>query len=86
MNVPNYINDSLVDSSGNVTDSWQKFFNQLINELNTNLSDEGTVVPSQSTSNISQLTQSQNGTLVYDETTHNLMVNIDGTFKTVNVT
>jgi hypothetical protein len=86
MNVPNYVNETVVDENGHFTPSWQLFFDQLINQLNTNLSDEGTVIPSQDSAAIGKLTDSQNGTLVYDETSDNLMVNIDGVFKTVTVT
>ena len=62
------------------------FFQLLIQEFQKNLSNEGLVTPSQPTTNISQLTNSNNGTLVYDSTAHELKVNINGVFKVVNVT
>lgn len=85
MNVPNFVQDKLVDSNGNLSDSWQLVITQLLTELQKNFSNEGLVSPSQSATNIANLSNSTNGTLVYDETNHAMKVNINGVFKTITV-
>lgn len=60
--------------------------NQLITQLQKNLSSEGYKVPQQATSTITSLNTMQSvGALLYNSTTHQLMVNIAGTFKVVQV-
>lgn len=83
MNVPNFVYERVVDEKGFLTSAWQKWFNQLINELNQNFGQEGVVMPSQSTANIALLTNALKGTMVYDSTTNNPKVNVNGTFKTI---
>lgn len=84
MNVPNYPQSKIVNSDGSITDDWKLFFDQLITQSQSNLSNEGFVPPSQPTTNISQIEPgAQNGTLLYDDTTHELKTNINGTFKVI---
>lgn len=83
MNVPNYQNTQAVDKNGYFSSPWQMLLNQLLTQMQIALSDEGFVVPSQPASEITKLTNSSNGTLIYDSTNNLLKVNINGTFKTV---
>ncbi len=58
----------------------------IIQQLQRNLSDEGYKVPQQPTANITQLNTAQSvGALLYDSDTDELKVNINGTFKVVQV-
>lgn len=83
MNVPNYQNTQAVDKNGYFSSPWQMILNQLLTQMQNALSDEGFVVPSQSASEIAKLTNSPNGTLIYDSTNNLLKVKIGGTFRTV---
>lgn len=86
MNVPNYIHDRLVNKEGLLTEEWQVLIGQLLEELQTNFSNEGLVAPSQTTANINIIQpKALAGTLIYDTDTNQLMVNIDGTFKAIQV-
>lgn len=85
MNIPNYVQDKLVDKNGNLTDGWRLTITQLLTELQNNAGNEGLVSPSQPSTNIAKLINSPNGSLVYDNTTHELKVNINGVFKIVTV-
>lgn len=62
---------------------WYGLFSQLNTQMMSNLSNEGFVPPSQPAANIALLTQSKNGTLVYDSDNDLMKVNINGTFKTI---
>jgi len=67
-----------------LTDNWKHLFEQLFDVLQKNLSDESIITPHQPTSNISQLNLSQySGGLVYNSDSNKLMVNENGTFKTI---
>jgi len=61
-------------------------FAQLISELQQNLSNEGYKVPQQPTANVQALNTTQSeGALLYDSDTKELKVNINGTFRVVQV-
>lgn len=88
MNVPNFLNIQIVDpKTGYFTDSARQIFQQLFGEAQTNLSNEGLIVPSQNTTNIGILNniKSKNALLVNSDT-NALLFNQNGTFKTVTVT
>lgn len=88
MIIPNTVNGKLVDDDGNITPEWELFFSQLINVLQTNLSNEGYVLPMQSTTDIAKLSDvtKSKGALIYDLTLDKFKVNINGTWKVVTVT
>lgn len=88
MIIPNTVNGKLVDDDGNMTPEWELFFSQLINVLQSNLSNEGYVLPMQSTTDIAKLSDvdKSKGALIYDLTTDEFKVNINGTWKVVTVT
>ena len=94
MKIPNFENTSITNRGSNWSDQWSLIMQQLITALQTNLSDEGYLVPQQSSGNIATL-QTQFaasptpsayfGDLVYDSTTNELKVNINGTFRVIQV-
>jgi hypothetical protein len=84
MNIPNYLEDQFVDKNGRLSDPWKQILMQLFTQMQSNLSDEGYKVPQQGTDTINQLNTTQStGALLYDNQTHELKVNINGEFKTV---
>jgi len=84
MKIPSILNESLVDKNGMLTDSWRTLIHQLLSQLQLNASDEGLIAPHQKTTDISQIgSDKKNGALLYDKTTHELMVCKNGVFKKV---
>lgn len=96
MNIPNFSFGALTDRGGMPTDESYYFFQQLIDELQKNVGQEGFVVPTLSSENTSvtppaaggQIAAiaagSANGTLIYDSFTDNLKVRLnDGTFHII---
>jgi hypothetical protein len=94
MNIPNFENVAVTTSGSLLSEVWTLILQQLITELQNNLSNEGYLVPQQPTTTIAML-QAQYalspvpsvyyGNLLYDSTTDQLKVNIAGTFKVVQV-
>jgi hypothetical protein len=87
MNIPNFIDSVLTGKDGKLTSEWRQFLTQLTGQLQKNLSDQtGVIVPQQSTDNITTMGVPENiGSLVYDKSTHELKVNINGTYRTVQL-
>jgi hypothetical protein len=94
MKVPNYFTTKFVDDQGYLTPEYQVFFQDLITQMQINLSDEGFRIPQQTTATIAQLKSSFNsqpkpnvyfGDLLYDSTTDEAKINIAGTFKVIQV-
>lgn len=94
MNIPNFLNDTLTDRNGNLTDPWSLILQQLFSVMQENLSDEGFGLPRLTTTQINSLQTQFNlatdpsvfyGRLLYDVTTDEMKVNIAGTFKVVQV-
>ena len=85
MKIPNFLNEKIVTKEGYLTESWHHSLEQLFNELQQQMSDEGHIAPSQSATNIITLSGDPNkkGALLYDETNDKLKVNIAGTFKEI---
>ena len=85
MKIPNFAGDiQFVDENGMLTEEWSHILSQLFNELQTQMSDEGHIAPSQSTTDIAQLNVTKySGGLVYDSDVNKLKVNVNGTFKEV---
>ena len=50
--LPNYVQDKVVDEDDFFTDPWQQFFSQLQSYIQSYLSDEGYVTPSQTLKNM----------------------------------
>lgn len=86
MNIPNYENVPVIEKGGVLTAAWSLILQQLISELQKNLSNEGYIVPQQPTATITMLnTTASTGALLYDSDTDELKVNIAGTFRVVQV-
>jgi hypothetical protein len=87
MNIPSVPPHPLiVPDSGNLHPAWRGYFDQLTMLLQQNLSNEGYKIPQQTTANVTALnTAKSTGALLYDSDTDELKVNINGTFKTVQV-
>lgn len=85
MKIPNFINEKLVTKEGHLTEAWHHTFEQLFNELQSQMSDEGHIAPSQDAANITALDgdPTKAGAVLYDETNDKLKVNIAGTFKEI---
>jgi len=85
--IPNFINDRFVTKDGYLTESSRHMLEQLFNELQQQMSDEGHIVPSQTTANITVLAADaeKKGAFYYDEDTDEVKVNIDGAPKVVQV-
>lgn len=86
MIIPNFMGKRLVDKEGNLLPGWNGYFNQLETQLQLNFSDAYYVLPQQPTSIINQLTAAQyTPAMVYDNTTQELKVNLNGTWQVVQV-
>ncbi len=84
MNIPNLLQDKLVDENGYMHPGWFGIFTQLITEMKNNLSNEGFVPPGQPTSTISTLEgQAGNFALIGDTDSNTLKVHLNGVFKTI---
>jgi len=84
VNIPKFINEPPVQKDGTWHPAWQQFFNQLVTQMQSNLSDEGYKLPQQTPANITTLqTPASTGAVLYDSTNHVMKVNINGTWKTV---
>lgn len=75
MNVPNYVHEKAVDENGNFTSPWEEFFSQLRQNMQQALSNEGFLIPGQSTANVTTIQNSVDaqgnktaikGTLIFD--------------------
>jgi len=86
MNVPAYSASQVVDKNGNWTFAWLQVITQLLQQLQTNFSNEGLVLPQQTSSNISTIAPNYpNGIMFYNSSTNTMQVKINGTVKTVTV-
>jgi hypothetical protein len=84
MKIPNIIATKVVNKDGYLSDEWREIFSQLFIQMRVSLSDEGFMVPKQTTDNIDQLAGTdKTGALLYDNDTHELKVNINGTYKKI---
>jgi len=89
MNIPNmpHINDGITAKGETMNPAWYRFFQQLVTEMQNNLSQEGISVPSQSSSNISKLQDaSPSPSLVYNQDEKKYLLPVDGVYKTITLT
>jgi len=84
MSIPVFDNIKFVDESGLLTPEWRAILQNLFQTLQTRFSNEGLVMPSQSVTNINLLIDSDNGALVYDETTNLPKIRVNGIWETLN--
>lgn len=86
MNIPSIPRANIVDQTGNMEMGWRKFFEQLINEMQANVSNEGYVVPQLNTDQLNQLSTPDNsGRIVFDSDANVMKINNNGTFKEIAV-
>lgn len=85
MKVPNFSSARFVEKDGHLTEEWRHVLEQLFNELQQQMSDEGHIMPSQNATNVAKLDGDPNkkGALIYNETTEKALVNINGTLKEI---
>lgn len=86
MLVPTLVQQQVVDEKGFLTPQWRQFFEQLLQNMQQSLSDEGFLIPPQSAANIALLTDSPNGTIIYDETNNEFKGKKAGSFMTFTLT
>lgn len=94
MKVPNFVHDKAVYTEGpregQFTEQWMLFVSQLIDQMQANVSNEGIVIPSQTTDDIAIIaasSQAQNGVrFLTDSTTNELKAIVNGVVKTVTLT
>lgn len=93
MKIPNFENVQFT-RQGYLTEEWQNILQELFTSLQNNLSNEGFQIPQQTTANIAaletQFAAAPNpavyfGNLLYDIDANELKVNINGTFRVVQV-
>lgn len=84
MTIPVFDNIRVVDENGIFTPEWRAIIQNLFQTLQDRFSNEGLVMPSQSVTNINQLNNSDNGALVYDETTNLPKIRVNGIWETLN--
>lgn len=87
MNIPDFTHTKIANEDGTPTDEHRRFMEQLTQTLRATLSQEGTRLPQQTTDIIvNKLSKPvSTGRMLYNKDTHQVMVNINGTFKTVQV-
>jgi hypothetical protein len=91
MNIPNLPVEKLTKEGGEINDTWRQFFETLINQLQSNFSNEGVTTPSLSSASTTQypsgqfalLTKSPSGTFAYDTNGNLPKVNVNGTWKSL---
>jgi hypothetical protein len=84
MNIQSIRNLKVADKDGKIHPEFFSFLAQFIQQLQINLSDQGYKLPMQTTDTINQLnTDLSTGAIVYDKVTHEVKVNLNGVFKTV---
>ncbi len=83
--IPNKpLSSKIASDDGKIHPEWAQFFDGLLSTLQSNLSPEGVSIPKQTTDNITTLgTVNNAGTLLYDIETHELKININGTYKVI---
>jgi hypothetical protein len=89
--VPNFEDMQVVDSDGNFTPAWKNIMSGLFSFVQQNFSQEGLVVPQQTTANIGTLTTMKSvGVILYDSDTDTFKACIKtspttSVFKTINL-
>lgn len=74
----------LTDAENKMHPLWHMFFDQLIQEMQTNLSEEGIYIPTQSTDNISKLQAGNPSTsIISNSDTGDVYLAINGQFKKI---
>jgi hypothetical protein len=84
MKIPNFINTKIVNDKGELTESWKEVMTQLFTQLQLNVSDEGFMIPQQSSANVTTLgVPESTGAVLYDYDKNLFNGNINGTFQQI---
>lgn len=91
MKIPNFVHDRIVKPDGKLTEQWQQYISQLEDELQSNLSDDGYVLPQQTEAFIDtylattpQTEGVSVGTVIWDSTLNEARIKkADGDFHTL---
>lgn len=88
MIVPSFSGNEIANKDGTPTIEFKQWIDQLILALQQSAGTEGLTPSSLTTDQINTIQSSnnkQNGTFIYDQVTHESKVNINGTFKVIQV-
>jgi hypothetical protein len=78
MNVPIWQGGKVVNPDGTFSQEYMNYWQQVQQNMQQSLSDEGILAPSQSTGNVSVIeTNATPGTLLYNKDTGKLLVQLD---------
>lgn len=86
MNIPNLpsITVPISTNTGHMHPAWHFFFNQLLQEMQNNLSEEGIWLPQQSTENIQKLEASNpTNSILINKDTQEAYIALNGVFKKI---
>lgn len=84
MNIPNLIKTPFVDKDGHLTPTAWGILTQIINQMQTKLSNEGYITPHQDAGTILQLNTSRSsGGILYNKDTNKGMLCENGIYKTI---
>lgn len=77
MNIPSVPNAPMVDKNGNISDNWRIFMEQMIGQLQVNVSDDGYITPFRDENDIAQLNkQASEGGLLYSTDAKSVKANV----------
>ena len=81
---PNIPNTIFGKNGDDMNQTWKSFFSNTTTELNYHYADQGLLIPSLSDSQIAELDlNSTKNRLFIDETNNLLIINLNGTLKTI---
>jgi hypothetical protein len=82
MNIPPFIKAKFVNQDGELSETWEKIMQQLFEEWQGKFGEEGCHMPQQAATNIARLDPTKTvGSIIYDNTNHKFMANVNGTYK-----
>ena len=91
VNIPTFVQEKPLDENGNWSKPWQQLWEQLLQNMQQSISDEGFLIPSQTTANIAVIIAinpetgtpfMSPGTIIYDSTTDEFKGMVGTTLKT----
>lgn len=86
MNIQSVLDVPIADKEGRLTPPWRDFLSQFFIQMQQNFSNEGYKLPQQTAANILLLNTAKSiGNLLYDSDNNQFKVNINGTYKVVQV-
>ncbi len=77
------LNDPLVDKNGRITSEWIPFMSVLFQQLQSNLSDDGYVLPKNTAAQIAVIEPKIQPAILYNTTTNQPMIKVGNVFKTI---